>query len=97
MTRLIGVDFLVIDFDSTLESLQDRLIDQSSAVGHNFLNYNVESLSGTITGLEILADEDPIPVQTIPLTEQKGYVPIDATAILAANPASTLQLKLNFA
>ena len=60
MTILRGVDFLVIDFDSTLESLQDSLIDTSSAVGYNFLNYNVESLNGTITGIEILADGNAV-------------------------------------
>ena len=80
--RLNGVDFLVIDFDSTLESLQDSLIDKSSSVGYNFLNYNVESLNGIITGIEILADGNA--VHTMDLTEQKGYMNINATTVLAA-------------
>ena len=96
--RLQGVDFLVIDFDSTLESLQDSLIGDptETTIGFNFLNYNVESLNGTITGIEILADETLVGSE-ISFTEPKGYMSINATAVFEAHPASKLQLKLNFA
>ena len=90
-------DFLVIDFDNNLGALQDSLIDDSSAVGHNFLNYDVRSLGVSPTSLEILLDGTTVG-KAIDLGEQKDYININATALLASDldATSPLQFKLNF-
>ena len=50
-----GVDFLVIDFENGYGELVDSLINESeSAIGYNFLNYNVESLETDVTSLEVM-------------------------------------------
>ena len=91
-------DFLVIDFDDNLGALQDSLIGDpaKTTVGHNFLNYNVESLGATPTSLEILLDGTPI--GDITLGEQKDYINVNATTLFASDLDATkpLQFKLNF-
>ena len=97
-SSFMNADFLVIDFDNNLGALQDSLIGDpaKTTVGHNFLNYNVESLGATPTSLEILLDGTPI--GDITLGEQKGYINVNATSLLATDLDATkpLQFKLNF-
>ena len=92
-------DFLVIDFDDNLGALQDSLIDDSSdsAVGYNFLNYDVRSLGVSPTSLEILLDGTTVG-KAIDLGSEKGYINVNATTLFADDLDATkpLQFKLNF-
>ena len=94
----MAADFLVIDFDNNLGALQDSLIGDptKTTVGYNFLNYDVRSLGVSPTSLEILLDGTA--VHAIDLGEQKDYININATALLASDldATSPLQFKLNF-
>ena len=98
-SSFMEADFLVIDFDDNLGALQDSLIGDpaKTTVGHNFLNYNVESLGATPTSLEILLDGTPVG-KAIDLGEQKGYINVNATTLFADDLDATkpLQFKLNF-
>ena len=92
-------DFLVIDFDDNLGALQESLIDDSSdsAVGYNFLNYDVRSLGVSPTSLEILLDGTTVG-KAIDLGSEKGYINVNATTLFADDLDATkpLQFKLNF-
>ena len=94
-----NIDFLVIDLDGGVNALQDTLIEHgSSEKGHNFINYNVESLHEDIDveSIEVLVGGHV--VDTIgKLDGPSGYESafINTTALFAAG-SDELQIKLNF-
>ena len=100
-TQFTAIDFIVIDFENGIDELRNSLIDHSSAVGHNFVNYNVESFETDITSIEVLNGTHV--VETIDdLGDQFGYVSAfsDETEMVFdrnQDNAEVLQLKLNFA
>ena len=102
-----NIDFLVIDFEDGVNALRDTLIEHgSSEKGHNFINYNVESLDVNVQSIEVLVtgDEDDDCERTCvvdTITEgvdgPSGYVSAftNTTALFAAD-GDLLQVKLNF-
>ena len=102
-----NIDFLVIDFEGGVNALRDTLIEHgSSEKGHNFINYNVESLDVNVQSIEVLVtgDEDDDCERTCvvdTITEgvdgPGGYVSAftNTTALFAAD-GDLLQVKLNF-
>ena len=58
-----NIDFLVIDLEGGVNALRDTLIEHgSSEKGHNFINYNVESLHEDIDveSIEVLVGGDDV-------------------------------------
>ena len=58
-----NIDFLVIDLDGGVKALKDTLIEHgSSKKGHNFINYNVESLHEDIDveSIQVLVGGDVV-------------------------------------
>ena len=107
-SQFTAIDFIVIDFPNGIDELRNSLIDHSSAVGHNFVNYNVESFETDITSIEVIVeaeiDGDDVVriVQTIDgLDDKSGYVPAfgDTTMLFDEDldEAEMVRLKLNFA
>ena len=97
-TSYANVDYLVIDFDSNVGKLRNSLIDQrddSAATGFNFLNYNVESLNGIVTSLDVLVNGANI-TDTIILDGPSNYLPAFEDAKDFPLPNGSLQLRLNF-
>ena len=95
-----NIDFLVIDLDGGVKALKDTLIEHgSSKKGHNFINYNVESLHEDIDveSIQVLVGGDV--VDTISdLDGPSGYelAFTNTTALFAAAGSDKLQIKLNF-
>ena len=93
------IDFLVIDLDGGVKALKDTLIEHGSLEkGHNFINYNVESLHEDIDveSIEVLVGGKM--VDTISgLDDSSGYETAftNTTALFAAG-SDKLQIKLNF-
>ena len=107
-SQFTAIDFIVIDFKDGIDELRNSLIDRSSAVGHNFVNYNVESFETDITSIEVIVEAtidgklDVRMVETIEdLDNQSGYVSaFGNTAKLFdedLDEAEMVRLKLNFA
>ena len=107
-TSLQGVDFLVIDFENGIGELRSSLIDRSSAVGYNFVNYNVESLGVDLSSIDVIVTNngEEIVVETFGdstgLNNQYDYLPAfndENERLFDADltGAELLQLKLNFA
>ena len=94
-----NIDFLVIDLFGGVSDLRDTLIEHgSSEKGHNFINYNVESLHEDVDvkSIEVLVGGHV--VDTISgLDGSSGYETAftDTTALFAAS-SDELQIKLNF-
>ena len=92
------VDYLVIDFGPNVEELRRSLINQnatiSTATGFNFLNYNIESLNGTATSLDVLVNGKSI--ENISLDGKSNYIPAFEDASDFPLPDGSLQLRLNF-
>ena len=93
-----SIDFLVIDLGSSVGALQDTLImDGSSEKGHNFINYNVESLHGDVDveSIEVLVGGDS--VHTIDnLDGSSGYELAFANTTALSDATGDLQIKLTF-
>ena len=104
------IDFLVIDLDGGVKALKDTLIEHdSSEKGHNFINYNVESLHEDIDveSIEVLVTdvtgEHDMTRVVDTITEgvdgPSGYVSAFSDTTVLFNSTTTgslLQLKLNF-
>ena len=98
-----NVDFLVIDIENGYGELLESLIDTrdsvtGSAIGYNFLNYNVESLGADVVSIDILVDHE-VATTIGDLNGQSGYALAlnDLASQLPDDGGDFLQLKLNFA
>ena len=94
-----NIDFLVIDLDgSSIDALQDTLImDGSLEKGHNFINYNVESLHEDVDveSIEVLVGDEV--VDTISgLDGSSGYEPAFTNTAALSAATGDLQIKLIF-
>ena len=93
-----SIDFLVIDLDGATGALRDALImDGTSERGHNFINYNVESLHEDVDveSIQVLVGGEEV-AMIDGLDGPSGYEHIfdDTTAL--SEETGNLQIKLNF-
>ena len=98
--NLNAVNSIVIDFENGVGELQNSLINQDdpSFIGHNFINYNVESLETNLDSIDVLVDGNQTVYSLQNIGDQKGYelAFTNTTALFAADANDKLQLKLNF-
>ena len=97
--NLRAVDSIVIDFENGVGELQNSLINTNDTtfVGYNFLNYNVESLDADLISIQILVNGTSV-YEIDTEDTQSGYISTleDTTELFASDDTALLQLKLNF-
>ena len=98
--NLNAVNSIVIDFENGVGELRNSLINQDdpSFIGHNFINYNVESLETNLDSIDVLVDGNQTVYSLQNIGDQKGYelAFTNTIALFAADANDKLQLKLNF-
>ena len=93
-----NIDFLVIDLDGATNALRDTLImDGSSEKGHNFINYNVESLHEDVDveSIEVLIGDEVVDIIS-GLDGSSGYEPAFTNTTALSAETGDLKIKLIF-
>ena len=97
-----AADFLLIDFGDNAGKLRENVIDEDGTTkrGHNFINYDFESLEADVESIEIfVGGADGTVVDTISLDaneQRSGYKPVFTDNWLFNTTAPKLEIKLNF-
>ena len=97
-----AADFLLIDFGDNAGKLRENVIDEDGTTkrGHNFINYDFESLEADVESIEIfVGGADGTVVDTISLDaneQRSGYKPVFTDNSLFDTTAPKLEIKLNF-
>ena len=96
-TPYADIDFLIIDLDGATNALKDALImDGTSEKGHNFINYNVESLHEDVDveSIQVLVGGEE--VDMIDVDGSSDYKQIFSNTTKLDAESGNLQIKLNF-